>query len=213
MPKPESVRSRSIHHIAFATRDPEATYEFYARKLGMTLLHTENHRQGDGYFRHFFFDMGGGEALAFFEVHGVGEKADFRTDISRGLGLPREPKSQCLVGVEVPDDQFGHPGRQQGPAALGQTYVEDVEGPLLHDPLGRPPVRREGDRPEIRREGDRPQIRREGDRPEIRREGDRPAVRREGERDRPPLIRRERERDGRPREGDRDKPRGEGDEG
>jgi catechol 2,3-dioxygenase-like lactoylglutathione lyase family enzyme len=88
VPEPAKVKSKSLHHVAYATRDPEATYEFYSKKLGMKLLRTENHRQGDGYFRHFFFDMGGGEALAFFEVHEVGEKPDYSIGISRGLGLP-----------------------------------------------------------------------------------------------------------------------------
>jgi catechol 2,3-dioxygenase-like lactoylglutathione lyase family enzyme len=88
MPNRETVRSKSVHHVAYATRDPEATYEFYSQKLGMTLMRTENHRQGDGFFRHFFFDMGGGEALAFFQVQDVGEKPDYSTRISRGLGLP-----------------------------------------------------------------------------------------------------------------------------
>ncbi len=88
MQNPETIRSKSVHHVAYATRDPEATYEFYSKKLGMPLLRTENHRQGDGFFRHFFFGMGSGEALAFFEVHDVGEKPDYSTKISRGLGLP-----------------------------------------------------------------------------------------------------------------------------
>ncbi len=88
MPDSEKIRSKSVHHVAYATRDPEATYEFYTGKLGMPLLRTENHRQGDGFFRHFFFGMGGGEALAFFEVHDVGEEPDYRTEISKGVGLP-----------------------------------------------------------------------------------------------------------------------------
>lgn len=88
MPDPQKVQSKSLHHVAYATRDPEATYEFYTKKLGMPLLRTENHRQGKGYFRHFFFGLGGGEALAFFEVHGVGEQPDYRTEISEGAGLP-----------------------------------------------------------------------------------------------------------------------------
>jgi catechol 2,3-dioxygenase-like lactoylglutathione lyase family enzyme len=88
MPHSNDVLSKSVHHVAFTTRDSEATYEFYAKKLGMRLLRTENHRQGDGYFRHFFFGMGAGEALAFFELQGVGEEADFKTEISTGLGLP-----------------------------------------------------------------------------------------------------------------------------
>lgn len=83
-----AIRSRHLHHVAYVTRDPEATYDFYTNKLGMKLLRTENHRQGDGYFRHFFFDMGGGECLAFFVVSDVGEEPDYRTAISSGNGLP-----------------------------------------------------------------------------------------------------------------------------
>ena len=82
------IRSKRLHHVAYATRDPEATYEFYSQKMGMPLLHTENHRQGDGYFQHFFFDMGDGECLAFFHVSDVGEEPDYRTAISMGNGLP-----------------------------------------------------------------------------------------------------------------------------
>jgi catechol 2,3-dioxygenase-like lactoylglutathione lyase family enzyme len=88
MSDPDEVRSKSVHHVAYATRDLEATYAFYTGKLGMPLLRTENHRQGDGYFWHFFFGMGGGEALAFFEVHDVGELPDYRTDVSHGVGFP-----------------------------------------------------------------------------------------------------------------------------
>lgn len=86
MPRP--LQSKSVHHVAYTTRDAEATYEFYTGKLGMRLLRTENHRQGDGYFRHFFFGMGAGEAIAFFELSDVGEEADYKTEISTGLGLP-----------------------------------------------------------------------------------------------------------------------------
>jgi catechol 2,3-dioxygenase-like lactoylglutathione lyase family enzyme len=80
--------STRIHHIAFGTRDVEATYDFYARRLGMPLVHTENHPSGPGWFRHFFFDVGNGEYLGFFAFDRVGERADYRTDISTGLGLP-----------------------------------------------------------------------------------------------------------------------------
>lgn len=80
--------SRGVHHVAYTTRDAEATYDFYTRKLGMPLLRTENHRQGEGFFRHFFFGMGSGEAIAFFELNGVGEQEDFKTEVSAALGLP-----------------------------------------------------------------------------------------------------------------------------
>ncbi len=88
MENTKPISSKSLHHVAFTTRDIEATYEFYSGKLGMPLLHAENHRQGDGYFRHFFFGIGNGEAIAFFALDGVGEEPEFKTDIATGLGLP-----------------------------------------------------------------------------------------------------------------------------
>lgn len=77
-----------IHHLAFGTKSSRYTYEFYAEKLGMPLVRTENHRQKGGYFRHYFFDMGGDQYLGFFEIHNVGENEDYRTDLSTGLGMP-----------------------------------------------------------------------------------------------------------------------------
>jgi catechol 2,3-dioxygenase-like lactoylglutathione lyase family enzyme len=77
-----------LHHVAFAARDVEATYDFYANRLGMRLCHAENHLTDKGWFRHFFFDMGGGESLGFFAFENVGEKPGWKTEISTGLGLP-----------------------------------------------------------------------------------------------------------------------------
>ena len=108
-----TIRSKHLHHVAYATRDSEATYDFYANKLGMKLLRTENHRQGDGYFRHFFFDMGAGECLAFFEIQqrrrgagvphrdrgrkrapGLGEPPGVRTRHARGTRADEEAPAQ-----------------------------------------------------------------------------------------------------------------------
>ena len=81
-------RSTRYHHVAFGTKDIELTYDFYANRLGMPLSHCENHLSGKGWFKHFFFDVGGGEQLGFFAFENVGEKESYRTDISTGLGLP-----------------------------------------------------------------------------------------------------------------------------
>ena len=88
MPDTKVPNSKSVHHIAYTTRDVEATYDFYSNKLGLPLIHAENTLAEGGYFRHFFFGIGSGEAIAFFEVHDVGEEPDFKTEISTGLGLP-----------------------------------------------------------------------------------------------------------------------------
>lgn len=87
-PAPENMIPKGLHHVAYAARDCKATYDFYHNKLGMPLCLTELHRIGDGYFRHYFFDMGQGQLLGFFEVHGVGEKEDYRTDLNSACGLP-----------------------------------------------------------------------------------------------------------------------------
>ena len=74
--------------MAYTTRDIEATLDFYTTKLGMPLIHAENHLHGDGYFRHFFFGLGNGEAIAFFALKDCGEEEGYKTAISTGLGLP-----------------------------------------------------------------------------------------------------------------------------
>jgi catechol 2,3-dioxygenase-like lactoylglutathione lyase family enzyme len=80
--------STRLHHLALATRDVDATYEFYANRLGFPLVHCANHAREGGWIRHFFFEIGHGEYIGFFAFENVGEKPDYRTDISEGLGLP-----------------------------------------------------------------------------------------------------------------------------
>ena len=60
------VGSKSVHHVAYTTRDPQATYDCYTQKMRMRLVRTENHRQGDSFFRDFILGMRSGEAIAFF---------------------------------------------------------------------------------------------------------------------------------------------------
>jgi catechol 2,3-dioxygenase-like lactoylglutathione lyase family enzyme len=76
-----------FHHVAYACRDIEATTEFY-EALGFPLVHTEVSGVADHFLRHVFFDTGDGSCIAFFDVHGVGEQPDWRSDISTGNGLP-----------------------------------------------------------------------------------------------------------------------------
>lgn len=78
----------ALHHVAFACRDVAATHHFYADLLGLTLVHTETTSFGEGWFRHVFYDLGDGSAIAFFDLHGVGEPEALQTAISTDLGLP-----------------------------------------------------------------------------------------------------------------------------
>ena len=90
------MRQKGFHHVAYACRDVEATRHFYEDLLGFPLVHTETEAfdpppgidAPKGFMRHLFFDAGGGEAIAFFDVHQVGEKPNWRSDVSTGNGLP-----------------------------------------------------------------------------------------------------------------------------
>jgi len=53
-----------VNHLALVCSDMKRTVEFYTEVLGMRLIKTINLPGGSG--QHFFFDMGGGNALAFF---------------------------------------------------------------------------------------------------------------------------------------------------
>jgi catechol 2,3-dioxygenase-like lactoylglutathione lyase family enzyme len=76
-----------VHHIAYACRDIEATHNFYEDLMGFELIHTEVERfDNGGYVRHILYDTGDGSRLAFFDIHGVGEREDWSSDISRLFG-------------------------------------------------------------------------------------------------------------------------------
>jgi len=77
-----------FHHVAFACRDASATHRFYSDVLELPLLHTELSQFQDGWFRHFFYGLGDGSSIAFFELHGVGEPEPLKTAVSTDLGLP-----------------------------------------------------------------------------------------------------------------------------
>jgi glyoxylase I family protein len=80
-----------FHHVAYACRDLHETTAFY-EALGFPLIHTEVSGKiiaGEEHFlRHVFFDTGDGSCIAFFDLHGVGESADWRSDVSTDAGLP-----------------------------------------------------------------------------------------------------------------------------
>jgi catechol 2,3-dioxygenase-like lactoylglutathione lyase family enzyme len=79
-----------FHHVAIATRDPEATHAFYTEAMGFDLVKVEAvPTDGGGWARHLFYDTGGQGLIAFWEIHDDPKvRDDFDPSISRGLGLP-----------------------------------------------------------------------------------------------------------------------------
>jgi catechol 2,3-dioxygenase-like lactoylglutathione lyase family enzyme len=90
-----------LHHVAYATRDVEATTHFYEDLMGFPLVHTEIQALGESWIRHVFYEITNDESagatgtsadetecIAFFQFHQVGEQPDWTTDVSDGVGLP-----------------------------------------------------------------------------------------------------------------------------
>ena len=77
-----------FHHVAYTTKDVEATTHFYRDLMGFPLTYTEVQGHGESWVRHVFYDIGDGESLAFFQIQGVGEKEGYATDVSESVGLP-----------------------------------------------------------------------------------------------------------------------------
>jgi catechol 2,3-dioxygenase-like lactoylglutathione lyase family enzyme len=79
----------AFHHVAIATRDVEATHRFYTDATGFALVRVEAvpTEKEPGWAKHLFYDTGGGEMLAVWDIHDA-SIADFRTEISTALGLP-----------------------------------------------------------------------------------------------------------------------------
>ncbi|MGH0031887.1 MAG: VOC family protein [Myxococcota bacterium] len=81
--------SRGFHHLGLATHDMEKTLAFYEDVLGFPAVVCEMiEPETGGAIRHAFFDVGGGELMAFMECNEVeGVAPDFDAGINRGLGI------------------------------------------------------------------------------------------------------------------------------
>ena len=91
----ETPRWRGIHHLALVTPDMDATVRFYHGVLGMRLVGTLM----AGPMRHYFFEMGPQNTVAFFEWK------DART-FSKPAGVPMDAPAQFdHLSFNLPDEQ------------------------------------------------------------------------------------------------------------
>ena len=72
--KPRDVRpastARGVHHIALISSDVERTVQFFDGMLGFPLIEMFENRDYEG-STHFFFDLGHGNTLAYFDLPGL----------------------------------------------------------------------------------------------------------------------------------------------
>jgi len=126
--------TRGVHHIALLSSDVERTVEFYQGLLEMPLTELFENRDYAG-SSHFFFDIGHGNLLAFFDMPGL------------DLG----PYAEVLGGlhhlcISVERDKWLHLKGKLDAAGIeyveesdASLYFRDPDGArveLLSDPLG-----------------------------------------------------------------------------
>ena len=81
---------QGFSHIGLSTHDLDKTRAFYEGVLGFKPVvgDTITIEEG-GHLRHMFFDVGGGQLIAFLEPNGVPDiPAKYDAGINRGLGVP-----------------------------------------------------------------------------------------------------------------------------
>ena len=136
--KPREVRpqtsARGVHHVALISSDVEATVRFYQDLLEFPLTDMFENRDYQG-STHFFFDIGNGNALAFFDLPGL------------DLG----PYAEVLGGlhhlaISVAPDRWAHLKGKLDGAGIGYQHIDgssiyffDPDGArleLISDPLG-----------------------------------------------------------------------------
>ncbi|MFM8302851.1 MAG: VOC family protein [Actinomycetota bacterium] len=89
----------AYHHVAIVTQDLAATHSFYTEVMGFTLARVETAPTPEAWFadggptagwaRHVFYDTGGGEFLAVWDLHDPDHlPLEFDPSLSRAMGLP-----------------------------------------------------------------------------------------------------------------------------
>ncbi len=135
-PRPERGPStaRGLHHVALVSSDVERTVRFYQDVVGFPLTDIFENRDYPG-SNHFFFDIGHGNLLAFFDFPGL-DLGPYR-EVLGGLhhvAISVEPERWEQARARL--DGAGVPYQLESATSV---YFRDPDGArleLIADPLG-----------------------------------------------------------------------------
>src|SRR4051812_5978886 len=129
-----SSSARGVHHIALISNDVERTVDFYQRVLEFPLTEMFENRDYGG-STHFFFDLGNGNALAFFDLPGLdlGPYAEVLGGLHH-LAISVEPERWTHLKGKLDTE-----GIEYAHVDESSIYFRDPDGArleLISDPLG-----------------------------------------------------------------------------
>ena len=129
-----------FHHVAIATRDTKATHEFYTEAMGFELAKVvAGPTPEGGWSKHFFYETGHHELIAFWELHDESIDPDFSPAIAKGLGLPIWTNHIAFAAADLDDlaarrDRWlaqGHDVMEADHDWCHSVYTEDPNGILV----------------------------------------------------------------------------------
>jgi catechol 2,3-dioxygenase-like lactoylglutathione lyase family enzyme len=129
-----ATSGRGVHHCALLSSDVERTIRFYQDVLGFPLTELFENRDYEG-STHFFFDIGNGNSLAFFDFPGLG--LDDYAEVLGGLhhlAISIEPSTW-----EVLRGRLAEAGVETMEVGGSSLYFSGPDGErleLIADPLG-----------------------------------------------------------------------------
>ncbi len=125
--------ARGVHHIALLSSDVERTIRFYQDLLEFPLTEVFENRDYRG-STHFFFDIGHGNALAFFDFPGLG-LGDYAEVLGglHHLAISVEPKRWQHLRAKLDDAGIGY--HEAGGSSLYLSGPDGERIELLSDPL------------------------------------------------------------------------------
>ena len=126
--------ARGVHHVALLSSDVEQTIRFYQDVLEFPLTDLFENRDYKG-SSHFFFDIGNGNGLAFFDLPGVdvGQYAEVLGGLHH-LAISVEPERWAHLRHKL--DEADVPYQLESGSSI---YFRDPDGArleLIRDPLG-----------------------------------------------------------------------------
>jgi catechol 2,3-dioxygenase-like lactoylglutathione lyase family enzyme len=133
-PRRPASSTRGVHHVALLARDVEATIAFYQGVLEMPLIELFENRDYAG-STHFFFDVGHGNALAFFDMPGLdlGPYAEVLGGLHH-LAISVEPDRWAQLRTKLDDANVDYVHESGTSLYFRGPDGERVE--LIADPLG-----------------------------------------------------------------------------
>ena len=110
--------ARGVHHVALISSDVERTVQFFQDVLGFPLIEMFENRDYEG-STHFFFDIGHGNTLAYFDLPGLG---------------PRARTKRCSVATTTWRSPSSRPTGSTSRRRLDEQHIEyaHVDGSSLY---------------------------------------------------------------------------------